>query len=148
MQQIRCFFDQRMLILYPMIVLEYSGFILDICRSIHPSVCRMSIFHFWMITRININGFSPDLECALILWRSGLGLLRGKFHQCLTELFSRDTITAGYYSLSFLFFLIFPLKTHCGTLLAQCPSQMSVQLVIRRSSVRYPSGPATLFHGN
>ena len=25
------------------------------------------------------HGFSPNLVCALILWRSGLGLLMGKF---------------------------------------------------------------------
>ena len=28
--------------------------------------------------------------CVLILWRSGLGLLMGKFHQILTELSARD----------------------------------------------------------
>ena len=37
------------------------------------------------------NGFSPNLVCALILWRSGLGLLMGRFHQFLTELSARDT---------------------------------------------------------
>ena len=26
-----------------------------------------------------MNGFSPNLVCALILWRSGLGLLMGEF---------------------------------------------------------------------
>ena len=40
---------------------------------------------------VNINGFSPNLVYALILWRSGLGLLMGKFHQILTELCARDT---------------------------------------------------------
>ena len=34
-------------------------------------------FHFCMITFVNINGFSPNLVCALILWRSALGLLMG-----------------------------------------------------------------------
>ena len=29
---------------------------------------------------MNVNGFSQNLVCALILWRSGLGLLMGKFH--------------------------------------------------------------------
>ena len=29
--------------------------------------------------------------CALILWRSGLGLLMGKFRQIFTELSARDT---------------------------------------------------------
>ena len=36
-------------------------------------------FHFLMITSVNVNGFSPNLVCVLILWRSGLGLLMGKF---------------------------------------------------------------------
>ena len=49
------------------------------------------IFHFQMITWLNINGFSPNLVCALILWRSGLGLLMGKFRQILTELSPQDT---------------------------------------------------------
>ena len=43
-------------------------------------------FNFLMITLININGFSPNLVCALILWRSALELLMGKFHQFLTEI--------------------------------------------------------------
>ena len=36
-----------------------------------------------MTTLVNINRFSPNLICALILWRSGLGLLMGKFCQFL-----------------------------------------------------------------
>ena len=43
-------------------------------------------FHFWTITWVNINEFSPNLVCALILWRSGLELQMGKFRQLLTEL--------------------------------------------------------------
>ena len=38
-------------------------------------------FRFRMITRVNVNGFSPNLVCALILWRSGLGLLMGRVRQ-------------------------------------------------------------------
>ena len=53
------------------------------------SVCP-SVFHFRMITWVNINGFSPNLVCALILWRSGLGLLMGKFCQFLMELSAQD----------------------------------------------------------
>ena len=49
------------------------------------------MFSFRMITCVNINGFSPNLVCALKLWRSGLGLLMGKFRQILTELTARDT---------------------------------------------------------
>ena len=86
--------------------------------SIRPSMCP-SIFHFRMITskhqwiftklgmcidiveiwfwiangqiRVNINGFSPNLVCALILWRSGLGLLTSKFCQIFMELSAQDT---------------------------------------------------------
>ena len=56
---------------------------------IRPSVYP-SVFHFQMITWININGFSPNLVCALILWRSGLGLLVDKFCKILTELSAQD----------------------------------------------------------
>ena len=58
-----------------------------VCLSVvHLSVC----FSLKMITSVNISGFSPNLVCALILWRSGLGLLMGKFRQFLTELSARD----------------------------------------------------------
>ena len=43
-----------------------------------------------------MNRFSPNLVCALILWRSGLGLLMGKFCQLSAQM-------AEYYSLTFLF---------------------------------------------
>ena len=62
--------------------------------SIHPPVICPSVylyFRFRMITWVNINGFSSKLVCALILWRSGLGLLMGKFRQFLTELSARNT---------------------------------------------------------
>ena len=38
-----------------------------------------SVFLFTKITLVNINGFSRSLSCALILWRSALGLLMGEF---------------------------------------------------------------------
>ena len=47
--------------------------------SVCPSVVGPSVFCFRMITWVNINGFSPNLVCALILWRSGLGSLMGEF---------------------------------------------------------------------
>ena len=50
---------------------------------VRPSIC------FWMITWVNLNGFSPNLVCALILWRSDLGLLMGKFRQIFTVICSR-----------------------------------------------------------
>ena len=62
-----------------------------VCPSVRRMSVRLSVFCFRMITRVNINGFSPNLVCALILWRSGLGLLMGKFRQILTELSARDT---------------------------------------------------------
>ena len=34
--------------------------------------------------------FHQTLVCALILWRSGLGLLMAKFRQIFTELSARD----------------------------------------------------------
>ena len=59
------------------------------CPCVCPSVVRPSVhpsvFRFRMITWINFNGFSPNLVYALILWRSGLGLLMGKFRQIFTE---------------------------------------------------------------
>ena len=43
----------------------------------------------------------------MILKRSGLELLMGKFHQFLTELSAHDTKLAGYYCFKFLsFFMI------------------------------------------
>ena len=62
-----------------------------VCPSVHQSVVRPSVFHFRMITWENVNGFSPNLVCAFIMWRSGLGLLIGKFLQILTALSARDT---------------------------------------------------------
>ena len=37
-----------------------------------------------------------NLVCALILWRSGLGLLMGKFRQFFTELSARDTLLFSF----------------------------------------------------
>ena len=54
----------------------YYVFMLDVHVSVLPSF---------------INGFSPNLVCTLVLWRSGLGFLMGKFCQILTELPVRDT---------------------------------------------------------
>ena len=51
------------------------------CPSIRPSVVLPSV-HFSFPDdnlRMNISGFSPNLVCALILWRSGLRLLMDKF---------------------------------------------------------------------
>ena len=58
------------------------GAFIDIRYLPHP------YFHFWNVTLVNINGFSANLVCALILRRSGLELLMGKFCQFLTDLFA------------------------------------------------------------
>ena len=60
------------------------------------------IFVFQTVTLVNVKRFQPNLVHALIRRKSGLGLLKGKFCQCLTELSARDTMIAGYYSLTFL----------------------------------------------
>ena len=73
------------------IVAGYYGFTLVLCKSIRRTSVRPSVFRFRMKTWVNVNGFSPNLVCALILWRSGLGLLMGKFRQFLMELPARDT---------------------------------------------------------
>ena len=52
-------------------------------------------FSFRTIIWVNLNGFLPYLICALILWRSGLGLLIDKFRQFLIELSAFDMIMAG-----------------------------------------------------
>ena len=62
-----------------------------VCLSIRQSYVRPSVFSFRMITWVNVNGYSANLVCALILWRSGLGLQMGKFRKILTELSARDT---------------------------------------------------------
>ena len=43
-------------------------------------------FHFPTITLVTVNEFSPNLVCALILWRSAFRLLKGKLRKFLTEL--------------------------------------------------------------
>ena len=46
-------------------------------------------FSFRTKSFVNLNGFSPNLICTLILWRSGLGLLIGKFSQFFTSAFQK-----------------------------------------------------------
>ena len=58
--------------LWPFVVTVCPSFC---CTTVHPYFC------FQMITWLNVNGFSLNLVCALILWRSGLGLLIGKFRK-------------------------------------------------------------------
>ena len=56
----------------------YPATCTSICLSIHLSyICPY--FRFRMITWVIVNGFSQNLVCALILWRSAMGLRMGKF---------------------------------------------------------------------
>ena len=64
------------------------------CQSICPA--GHLYFCFWMITWVNVNGFSPNLVCALILWRSCFGLLMGKFCHFLTDLSARHTFMFSF----------------------------------------------------
>ena len=84
-----------------MIMAGYYGLML----VIHVSFLRPSIliFCFWMITKVNVSGISPNLVYALILWRSGLGLLMGKLCQFMTELSAGHTIGVRYYYFTILY---------------------------------------------
>ena len=68
-------------------------FCLSVCPSVVcPSICfsfpddNLSK-HQWIFTKLGM---------CIDLWRSGLGLLMGKFRQIFTELSACDTIMAGY----------------------------------------------------
>ena len=54
------------------IMAGYYGFTLDVRVSVRLSICRLSVrFSF---PDDNLSWFSPNLVCALILWRPGLGV--------------------------------------------------------------------------
>ena len=74
----------------------------------------MPIFSFLDDNLCKCQGIFTNLVHALILRRSGVGLLMDKFRQCLTELSVRDTIMAGYYSLTFLFNQAYVLLHWCS----------------------------------
>ena len=59
--------------------------------------------HQWIFTK---------LDMCIDMWRSGLGLLMGKFCQFFTELSVRDTTVVGYYSLTFLFPILLERTRH------------------------------------
>ena len=61
-----------------------------------PETCPY--FRFRTMTCVNVKVFLTNLVHALLLRRTGLGLLMGKFCQCMTELSAHDTIMAGYYN--------------------------------------------------
>ena len=83
--------------------------IVEICFGIANgkilSAHNTSIFFIWD------DNFSKSHQIftkrALILWRSGLGLLLGTFRHFLTELSPHDMIIVGYYRFKFLLLIIF-----------------------------------------
>ena len=68
-----------------------NGQILSIFDSYQPTI--HPVFTFRTITWVNLNGFSPNLICAFMLWSSALGFLivMGKFRPFLIELSARNT---------------------------------------------------------
>ena len=79
------------------IVVEYYSFTLIVHVSTGASVRLLYVCPYFLFrtrTWININGCSLNLVYVFILWRSGLGLLMGKFRQFLTNLSARQTIVS------------------------------------------------------
>ena len=61
------------------------------CLSVRQSYVSSSVHISFPVDNLSKhNGFSPNLVFALILWRSGLELLMGKYRQILTDLSARD----------------------------------------------------------
>ena len=88
------------------IVAVCYGFTLVVRVSVRLSAVRPSFrfrtyFRFRTITWVNINWFSPNFVCALILWRSGLGLLLNG------QRFDKHTIVTGYYCFTSFIFNIY-----------------------------------------
>ena len=76
---------------------------------VRPSICSTYVhlhFRFQMITLI-VNGFSPSLVRALILGRSGLGLLVGKFGQFLYRFICPLHNSGGVLSFHVIIFLCY-----------------------------------------
>ena len=64
----------------------------------HPYFC------FRPVTCVNFNRFSPNLICALIFWRSGLGFLKGKLCQFFIGLSACDMLIVIIIFSHFFFF--------------------------------------------
>ena len=69
----------------------------SVCLSIHCMFICPSIFSF-----PDDNRYSPNLVCALILWRFDLELVNGQIYQFLTFICLQMKL-AGYYQFSFLY---------------------------------------------
>ena len=90
-----CFHMSSNFIVIPhhMVVVGCYGFMLAVCVYVHLAICCMSVsICFWTITWVNINGFSLNLVCALIMWRSGLGLLMGKISSIFDRVFQDNNL--------------------------------------------------------
>ena len=70
---------------------EFYLFLMELSAPTHPYFCVQ-------ITSVNVHVFSPNLLCALILWRSGLALLMDKFCHFWQSYLDRR----GYYRFAFL----------------------------------------------
>ena len=96
-----------------MIVVGFYGVTFVIRVSVHLGLLYICpYFHFQTITWVNINGFSPNLVCALILSRSGLGCLWVNFYQFLTVIcLPHDSgvvlSVVGYYGSMYSFWFCF-----------------------------------------
>ena len=70
-----------------------------------------------IITLVNNSGFSPDLVCALILWRSGLGMLMDKIFIKFGQLPACHTVVAEY---SRFMCLVFNIKHGLQLMMLEC----------------------------
>ena len=149
-------------------IVAFSGYLHLYLRGVHvsvrlsvvrPSACP-SAFHFRMTNSVNIDGFLPSLVYALILWRYGLGLLIGKFRQCLTVICPPHNInrisargSVPYMSLEFKFTVSEHTIDSVGTDFCPCHDirnkRNSPASILRKSTsgrhrpVSYPDGPMT-----
>ena len=56
----------------------YGFKLVSVCQSVHPSIRLLYVsLLVFLFPDDNYNGFAPNLVCALIWWRSALGLLIG-----------------------------------------------------------------------
>ena len=74
-----------------------------VSHCVCPSVCQFFVSGWYE--------FLPNLVCASILWRSGFGLLMGKFRQILTEFIFLRRNNGGV--LTFLYFVLYSIAQTC-----------------------------------
>ena len=90
------------------IVGRYYGFTLDIRVSVHPSI-RQSYIHpsiHFLFPDDNLSKYQwiyTKLDRCIDFVEIWFEIANGQIRQIFTELSARDTIMAGYYSLTFLF---------------------------------------------